>query len=104
MAMVRLPALSCGDGIAERQRRGNGGDGFLALADAEDGDVAVIQDAPENALVDIDALDLVEAHLEGAALDEAGLVDDAQIGDVGLGGPAMEPGGEGLVEREEGRY
>ena len=56
------------------------------------GDVAVVEDAAEDALVDVDALDLVEAHLEGAPLDEAGLVDDAQIGDVGLGGPAMEPG------------
>ena len=56
---------------------------------------------PKNALVDVDALDLVEAHFEGAALDEAGLVDDAQLGDVGLGGPAMEPGLDGPVQRHE---
>ena len=64
-------------------------------------DVAVVEDAAENALVDVDALDLVEAHLERAALDEAGLVDDAHIGDVGLGGPAMEPGRDGPVQRHE---
>ena len=38
------------------------------------------------------ALDLVEAHLEGPPLDETGLVDDPHIGDIGLGGPAVEPG------------
>ena len=67
----------------------------------QDGDVAVIEDAAQNALVDVDALDLVEAHLEGAALDEAGLVDDAHVGDVGLGGPAMEPGLHRPVQRHE---
>jgi len=35
---------------------------------------------------------LVEAHLERPTLDEPGLVDDAQVGDVGLVVPAMEPG------------
>src|ERR1700733_313878 len=97
-----LIAWSCmprGNEIAKRQRRGNRSDGFPALADAQDGDVAIIQDAAEDALIDIDALDLVEGHLEGPPLDEAGLVDNPQIGDVGLGGPAMEPGGEGPVQR-----
>ena len=69
----------------------DGADGFPALADAHDGHVAVVHDAAENALVDVHAFDLVDAHLEGAALDEAGLVDNPEIGDVGLGGPAMEP-------------
>lgn len=63
----------------------------------------ITEGTAEDALVDVDALDLVEAHLEGAALDEAGLVDDPHIGDVGLGGPAMEPGGKRPVERKQGR-
>ena len=78
--------------VAEIQRRGDGRNGFLALADAEDGDVAIIEDAAEDALVDVDALDLVERHFKGTPLDEPGLVHDAQVGDVGLGGPAAEPG------------
>ena len=45
----------------------------------------------KNALVDIDALDFVEAHFEGSPLNKAGLVDDPQIGDIGLGGLAVEP-------------
>jgi hypothetical protein len=73
-----------------RERRGNGGNGLRTLADALNGDVAVVHKAAKNALVDVDALDLVEAHLEGPPLDETGLVDD--FGDVGLGGPAVEPG------------
>jgi hypothetical protein len=89
--------------VAERQRRGNGPNGFLALADAQDGDVAVVHDAAEDALVDVDALDLVETHLEGPPLDETGLVDDPEIGDVGLGGGAAEPGHHGPVQRDEGR-
>src|SRR5262249_54744616 len=40
-------------------------------------------------------------HLEGLARDEAGLVYDAQVGHVGLGGPAAEPGRHRLVERKE---
>src|SRR4029077_11188484 len=54
----------------KRERRGNGGNGFRALADALNGEVAVVHKAAKNALVDVDALDLVEAHLEGPPLDE----------------------------------
>src|SRR5882762_9477833 len=99
MALGCASLLSRSDVVAEVEGGSDGGNGFLALADAEDGYVAVIEDAAENALVNVDALDLVEAHFEGAALDEAGLVDDAQVGDVGLGSPAMEPGLHGPVQR-----
>ena len=61
--------------------------------------VAVVEDAAEDALVDVDALDLVDTHLERLPLNEAGLVDDTEIGDVGLGGPSMEPGGDRFVQR-----
>src|SRR5436190_845635 len=81
--------------------KGNRGDGLLALAYAHDGDVAIVEDAAEDGLVDIDTLDLVEAHLEGLARDETGLVDDAQIGDVGLRGPAVEPGSNSIVKRHQ---
>src|SRR6476659_9685692 len=74
---------SCRDGVAKRERRGNGGNGFRALADALNGEVAVVHKAAKNALVDVDALDFVEAHLEGPPLDEAGLVDNQRI--VGRG-------------------
>src|SRR5439155_6264453 len=78
---------SCRDGIAKRQRRRNGGNGFLALADTHDRDVAVVHNAADDALIDVDALDLVETHLEGPPLDEPGLVDDPHVGDVGLSSP-----------------
>ena len=45
-----------------------------------------------NALVNVHALDLVEADLEGSPLDKSGLVHNPPIGDVGLGGQPMEPG------------
>jgi len=86
-----LADRSCRDGIAKRERRGNGGNGFRALADTLNGDVAVVHKAAKNALVDVDALDLVEAHFEGPPLDETGLVDDPHVGDVGLRDPAVEP-------------
>ena len=81
----------CRDGAAKRERRGNGGNGLRALADALNGEVAVVHKAAKNALVDVDAFDFVEADLEGPPLDESGLVDDPHVGDVRLGGPTVEP-------------
>src|SRR3954468_6648976 len=74
MAMNGATLLSRGDVIAEIKRRGNGRDGLKTLADATNRHVTIVQDTAEDALIDVDALDLVEAHLEGAPLDEAGLV------------------------------
>src|SRR5580704_9223163 len=76
--------LPHGDVAAEIEWRGDGGDGLLALADAHDCHVAIIEQTAEDALVDVDALDLVQRHLEGAPLDEPGLVHHAHVGDVGL--------------------
>src|SRR6478736_9505085 len=78
---------SCRDGVAKRERRGNGGNGLRALAGAPNGEVAVVHEAAKNALVDVDALDFVEADLEGPPLDETGLVGDPHVGDVGLCAP-----------------
>src|SRR4030088_2778340 len=106
MAMDCAPFLSRGDVIAEVERRSDGIDRLGPLADAPHGDAAVVEDAAENALVDVDALDLVKAHFKRTSLDEAGLVDDAQVGDVGFGGPAVEPGFHGPVQchdRHHGR-
>src|SRR6202011_1378307 len=89
---MAMAVLSRGDVVAEIQRRSDGRDGLRAFADATNRHVAIVEDAAQNALVDVDALDLVERHFEGAPLDEPGLVHDAQIGDVGLGGPAVEQG------------
>ena len=65
----------CGDGAPKRERRGNGRNGFRALANALNGEVAVVHKTAKNALVDIDALNFVEAHLKGPPPDETGLVD-----------------------------
>src|ERR1700753_1734843 len=101
MAMdERAGSLSRRDVVTEAERRGDGADGLRALADPAHRDVAIIQQTAQDTLIDVDTLDLVETHFKGAALDKAGLVDNPQIGDVGLGGPAMEPGGQHLVERE----
>ena len=43
MAMGCAPLLSRGDVVAEFERRGNGVDGLVALADAEDRHVAVVE-------------------------------------------------------------
>ena len=81
----------CHDDAAKRERRGNGENGLRALAGALNGEVAVVHKAAKNALVDVDAFDFVEADLEGPPLDQACLVDDPHVGDVRLGGPAVEP-------------
>ena len=39
--------------------------GLCTLADALNGDVAIVHKAAKNALIDVDALDLAEAHLLG---------------------------------------
>src|SRR3982074_1306023 len=91
MAMDWAPLLSRGDVIAEVEWRSDGLDRLRPFAHAPTRCATVIQDAAEDALIDVDAFHLVQAHLEGAAFDEAGLVHNPQIGHVGLGGPAVEP-------------
>ena len=90
------------DGVSKSERRGNGGNGLRALANTLDGQVTVVHNAAKNALVDIDALNFVEAHLKGPPLNETGLVDDPHVANVGLGGPAVEPSGCRLVQRSDG--
>ena len=85
------------------ERRGDRVDGFLALADAENLHVAIIQDTARNALNHVDTLRPCRGSSRRSRADETLLVDDAQIGDVGLGGPAVEPGAHRLVQRENRR-
>src|SRR5205085_3079157 len=87
-----VPFLPRGDVVAEFERRGDGRDRLDTFADAANRHVTIIQDAAENGLVDVDAFDLVETHLERTPLDEPGLVHHPQIGHVGFGGPDVEPG------------
>src|SRR5690348_2575068 len=92
--------------IAEGDRRIHVGERLDTDAHASDDDVAVVEDAAEDRLVDVDALDLVEMHLDGAPADEAALVDDAAVGHRNLGCPAAEPGDEqqyGRAGEYEGR-
>src|SRR5437763_6499076 len=78
------------DGAAECERRGNGGNGFRALADALNGEVAVVHKAAKDALVNIDALNFIERHFKSPPPDETGFVDNPHVGYVGLGGPAVD--------------
>src|SRR5688572_24010286 len=73
MPVATLPRR---DVVAELNRRTDHFDVLVALADAADGHIAIVEDAGGNRLLDVDALDLVEVHLERLALDEALLVHD----------------------------
>ena len=64
--------------VAERERGVDQPERLEAGAGAADGDVAVVEEAAEQRLVDVDALDLVHVHLGGVAPDEAALQDDAR--------------------------
>jgi len=92
--------------MALRNARGgsNGGNGLRALANALNGQVAVVHKATKNTLVDIDALNFVEAHFKGPPLDETGLVDDPHVGYVGLGGPTVEPSRRRPVQGSKPSY
>ena len=56
-----------------------------------DDDIAVVEQATEDALVDVDALHLIHVHLDGVPVDEAALEDDPAIGDGDFGGQPSEP-------------
>ena len=64
--------------------------GVDALANAANRDVAIVEDAAQDALVDIDAFDLAAIHLQGMARKQPGFVDDAAVGDGQFGGGAAD--------------
>src|SRR5262249_445721 len=94
-------ALARRDVVPELQRVRDGLDRLDSFADTANRHVTVTQDSTENGWIHVHAFNLVKVHFEGGALDEAFLVYNPQAGDVGLGGPAMEPGLEGPVDRNE---
>src|SRR5262249_47746642 len=53
---------------------------------------AITEDATDDRLLDVDALDLVHLHFDRAAADEAALVNDTPIGHRDLGDEPLEPG------------
>src|SRR5947209_2835702 len=53
--------------------------------------VAIIEQAAEDGLVDVHALDLVHVHFHGVAAHEAALVDDPAVGDRDLRGHPVKP-------------
>ena len=79
------------DVAAELERRVDLAKRLQAGAGAAHGDVAVVEEPAEERLVDVDALDLLDAHLDRVAADEAALEDDPPVGDRDLRGPALEP-------------
>jgi hypothetical protein len=91
MPPFRFPPSPTFSDSSKFERRSNGGNGSRALADALNSEVALIHQAAKDALIDIDALDFIEAHFKGLPLDEAGLMDDPQVRDISLGRPAVKP-------------
>src|SRR6185437_5487984 len=88
-------ALTLLAGVAHRLRRDVGAEGervadplhwLERAAGAAHHQRAVAEEAAEDALVDIDALDLGAVHLDGVAGEDAALEDHALVGDGELGG------------------
>src|SRR5947209_7961301 len=77
--------------IAQLQRMVDAAQRLNRLAGAANDDVAIIEQAARDALDDVDALDLVHMHLDRAAMNKTGLVDDPPVGHCHLGDPAPEP-------------
>ncbi len=92
-----------GYGAPELQRTGDVAERLESRAGAADGDVAETEHAAEQALLDIDALDLGAAHLDRVAADEARFVDDAPVGDGKLGRGARDRGPDGERQAKDER-
>src|SRR5438876_4488275 len=76
--------------------------GLDAGAGPANGDIAVIEDAAEDGLVDVHALDLVHVHLDGVPSDQTPLEDHAAVGDRELGADAPDPGPKPRDDRAHG--
>ncbi len=90
-ALDIVTVRDAGDAVSEFDGSRDAGQRFKARAGAGDDHGAKVENAAENGLVDLHALDLVHVHLVGPALDESGLVDDAQVGDRDLRRPPAVP-------------
>lgn len=71
--------------LHERSAKGHGmgdaGNRRLGVADTGNNDGAKIEDAPEYALVDLEALDLLQLEFDGAAAYEGELCDHPLVGE-----------------------
>src|SRR5260221_2311429 len=76
---------------AEHQWIGDVRGGLERAAGARDDDRPVVEDATPEALLDAQRLDLVDVDLDGVALDEAELRDDAAVRDRDLGLVHVDP-------------
>src|SRR5215475_2766202 len=80
--------------VAEFDRRIDVLERFDSDAHAANDDIAIAEDATDNRLLDVDALDLVHLHFDRAAADEAALVNDTSVGHRNLGDEPPEPSRE----------
>src|SRR5262245_51766268 len=71
--------------FSQRERIGDALEWGAVRARARDDDGTEVEHAAEHALVDLDALDLFQEYLRGAALDQPGLGNDALVRDRQLG-------------------
>src|SRR5579883_2081899 len=87
----RRAPLPRGDGRPQLERRIDLAYRLESAARSAHGDIAVIEDSPEQALVDVDALDFLHVHLDRMAADEAFLENDAAVGHRDFRRHASEP-------------
>src|SRR5262245_52141222 len=101
--MVRSATLGfvrrSGDAVSKLDWAANGAERFEAFAGAKDRHIAIVEHAPEDRLIDSDALNLVHVHLVGLPPTETFLVDDPPAGDCDLSDPPLEP----LLDQENDR-
>src|SRR5579883_2335002 len=69
---------------------------------AADRDIAVVENAPKQRLVDIDAFDLLHVHLDRVAADEAALENDAAVGHRDFRRRAAKPRPHETGDSQEG--
>src|SRR5665213_2057564 len=80
------------------------GESLDAAAGAVDRHDAIAEDAAEDRLVDVDALDLRHVHLDRVAVEDAALVDHPPVADGELGEITLDEAAQPEDDRGEGRY
>jgi hypothetical protein len=66
---------------------------FKTAPGAVDRDIAVVEEAADQRLIDVDAFNFLHVHLDGVPTYKTTLQDDAAISDGNFGRPATKPGG-----------
>src|SRR5215203_3603375 len=90
--------------ISQLDRCGHQPEGLKAFPSPQKSHVAVIQNAPQDRLIDLHAFDLVEIHFVGPAADETRLVNDPPVRSRDLGRPLNKPLADEKNERNDGKY